>query len=133
MCAVSGPIRHHALVRDDDFEAAEYQPLVAVHPALDNRWRDRFLDRFFAVSELSEKRRSVAKAMLSIDRGVMPDGGLVLRYKSPFMGSTTWYEWDGSEDEALRMADEEGDLKGYDVGCDQTHGPTGWEPEFDDR
>ncbi len=47
------------------------------------------------------------------------------------MGSTSWRSWDGTEEGAAAAIDEEAYLKAQDVAHDQSHGPTGWETEFD--
>ena len=116
-----------------DVEAASYEPLALVDPELDRRLRDKYASLFLAESELSEKRHDEAFEMLSISRGVLPDGELVLRVEFPFMGSTSWREWDGSDEGAIASIEEEARTKAYDVGFDQAHGPTGWEPEFDEE
>ena len=115
-----------------DIEAASYEPLALVDPKLDRRLRDKYVSLFLAESELSEKRYDEAFEMLAISRGVLPDGELVLRVEFPFMGSTSWREWDGSDEEAIASIEEEARTKAYDVGFDQARGPTGWEPEFDE-
>ena len=115
-----------------DVESASYASLDEIEPHLAGRCRGAYLDRFFAVSELSPLRRLQAEEMLAISRGVTGNGELVLRFEFPFMGSTTWHEWDGSESAAVGAAEEEGQLKGADVRKDQArHGATGWEQGFD--
>ena len=69
--------------------------------------------------------------MLELHRGVLPSGDLLLRVHFPFMGSTSWRGWDGTEEGAVGAIDEEAYLKAQDLAHDQTHGPTGWETEFD--
>ncbi|MDQ4068660.1 MAG: hypothetical protein M3203_04165, partial [Actinomycetota bacterium] len=121
---------------DDEFldvEAASYQPLTAVDPELDRRLRHTYVSLFLSESELSERRYGQAYEMLSISRGILPDGRRLLRVDFPFMGSTSWREWDGTEEEALASIHEEARARAYDVGFDQAHGPTGWETEFDEE
>ncbi len=75
---------------DDEFldvEAASYQPLTAVDPELDRRLRHTYVSLFLSESELSERRYGQAYEMLSISRGILPDGRRLLRVDFPFMGS----------------------------------------------
>lgn len=113
-----------------DVDSADYRSLDEVDERLANLIREHFLDRFFEESALSARRRPQARAMLELHDGHGHDTR-ILRLTFPFMGSTTWYEWDASEGDAVRIADEAGRARGYEVGYDQAHGPTGWEPEFD--
>jgi hypothetical protein len=86
---------------------------------------------FLSESELSERRYGQAYETLSISRRTLPDGRFFLRVDFPFMGSTSRWEWDGSEEERASILDE-ARTRAYDVGFDQAHGPTGWEAEFDE-
>ena len=129
--------RHHPPVADEeddalDVEAAVYEPLDASRPGLAASLRNRFVRRFLHLAELSEGRHDEAAAAFRIDRGVAPQGELVLRLAFPFCGWTGWYEWDGTAEEATAYVDETAELRAHEVGHDQAHGPTGWETEFDD-
>src|SRR3954451_23438297 len=111
-----------------DADDANYQALSTVDADLDERLRDRYVKLFLAQSGLSWQRYDQAFEMLSLARGVLPNGELLLRIEFPFMGSTTWRGWDGSEPGALQSVEEEAHLKAREVGLDQAEGPTGWEP-----
>ena len=115
---------------DDNFldvDAADYTSLASVDLELATVWRERFLDSFFSASRLSPKRRDQANELLTVKRGIAPDGSLLLRIDFDFMGSTEWHTWDGSGAGALLIAGEVGERLGHDVEYDQRHGPTGWE------
>jgi hypothetical protein len=116
-----------------DVDAAVYTSLDRHDAALAQTWRQRFLESFFEASALSRERQGQANELLTVDRGVAPDGTVILRIEFDFMGSTEWHTWGGTPSGALAIADEVGNRQGRDVKRDQTEGPTGWEPEFDDQ
>ncbi len=116
-----------------DVNEADCASLDGLNPDLASAMRSAYLDAFFDESKLSPLRRHQAWQMLTIDRGVFPDGSLNLRVTFPFMGPTSWWGWEGDDEEALEIASELGGSAGHDVGWDQAHGPTGWEPQFDDQ
>ena len=114
-----------------DVDAAVYTSLDRHDAALAHTWRQRFLESFFEASALSRKRQGQANELLTVQRGVAPDGTVILRIEFDFMGSTEWHTWDGAPSSALAIADEVGNRQGRDVERDQAETPTGWEREFD--
>jgi hypothetical protein len=116
-----------------DVDAAVYTSLDRHDATLAHTWRQRFLESFFEASALSTERQGKANELLTVQRGVAPDGTVILRIEFGFMGSTEWHTWNGTPSSALAIADEVGNRQGCDVERDQAEGPTGWEPEFDDE
>jgi hypothetical protein len=90
------------------------------------------LDRFFAESGLSPKRRDQADQILTVAVDTYEDGDRSLSVTFDFAGATSEWSWDGSLADAERIGDELGHCWAFDAVADQRHGPTGWEPEFED-
>jgi hypothetical protein len=99
----------------DDWDRVVYAPLAALDPKLATRLHARFVARFATRARLSDREREDAAEQLALDRGVAPDGTLVLRAGLPLGCGESFHGWDGSPAGAEEIVDSMAETAGADL------------------
>jgi hypothetical protein len=107
------------------------EPLADTEPVLAEQLVERLVARFFALTRLSREHWSEAIEQTRIRVLTNADGSPSgLEIALPLGSGNPGYEWDGTMEQAMAIADDAAEVGAKDVAWDQEHvGPTGWEPE----